>query len=786
MAGKGDAPLYKELSRNPEKFNFDLKSKLKELKLKKSIKSLLAIFTFLIFTSGGVRAQMFWNQACQFQGTSGSYIAVPNSSSININGSFSIEAWINPATTSGTMGILAKGGAFGSSLEYGIRYSLGRIRLFTNGGAKLVSRISNTIPANQWTHVAGTYNSTNNLFVIYINGLFDTTATVAGSAPPSNTDSLFIGISGATTPFSGQLDQIRLWNRELSGVDVSQNMRTNLGAHTGIYTGLVMSLAFQSLNSTVGFTQLDISGIGNSGQGRNIIPVAQKDRPLSTIVPNESVELDGNDDYLSAADSPTLSPTSAITIEAWVYLRSLDLGVFVTKSDSYTLNFVNGHVDFGINNNFFNTGAFLSTNKWTHLALTYDGTSGDAIFYLNGVQIFSSDLNLGNITNGTDSLYIGGGLGGIHDINGFIDEVRISHYAKPPSAISNFLYQSIDAGNQPDTGFQQIVYAFDGLASSSADLSPVCKFVNNARFSHPGRIANQPVSPLNRNDNTNFSEGYYMRTVNKRIPASGTSGTVSDSATFNFNSPCTDVNLFVALDHTNSSDVEIVLVGPNNDSVKVFDNKVTKSTDGNVVTIFDDQADSSLITQRYASFSPIIKAENNINTVFSGDNPQGRWKLIVRDQAGIDTGFLYAWGIQFNNLTQRPKDLDLSALIQGFYNPSTNLMVPDTIRIYLRSFFPPYTISDSSKSVVNSSGLCLFSFFNANNDQQYFLQLKHRNSIETWSNTFSFDNNEAIYNFFNAAGSAFGNNQIQVDTSPNRFAIYGGDVNQDDAISTLR
>lgn len=39
-----------------------------------------------------------------------------------------------------------------------------------------------------------------------------------------------------------------------------------------------------------------------------------------------------------------------------------------------------------------------------------------------------------------------------------------------------------------------------------------------------------------------------------------------------------------------------------------------------------------------------------------------------------------------------------------------------------------------------------------------------------------------VYNFSDAAGKAFGSNQILADNSPVRFAIYSGDVNQDGII----
>ncbi len=37
---------------------------------------------------------MFWNQACSFAGTSSSYVSVKNTPTINIKGSFTLEAWI--------------------------------------------------------------------------------------------------------------------------------------------------------------------------------------------------------------------------------------------------------------------------------------------------------------------------------------------------------------------------------------------------------------------------------------------------------------------------------------------------------------------------------------------------------------------------------------------------------------------------------------------------------------------------------------------------------------------
>jgi hypothetical protein len=65
----------------------------------------------------------------------------------------------------------------------------------------------------------------------------------------------------------------------------------------------------------------------------------------------------------------------------------------------------------------------------------------------------------------------------------------------------------------------------------------------------------------------------------------------------------------------------------------------------------------------------------------------------------------------------------------------------------------------------------------------YFIQLEHRNSLDTWSNTpQQFTSSSLSYDFTSASSQAYGDNMIQVDTSPVKYAIYSGDVNQDGMI----
>jgi len=440
-----------------------------------------------------------------------------------------------------------------------------------------------------------------------------------------------------------------------------------------------------------------------------------------------------------------------------------------------------------INGISFTSTSTLIANKWSYIVFTYDNASDSVKILINtGALISYVNNSVGSINSNSDSLYIGGIPGITNDLNGYIDEVRISNYAKNLSEFQSNMFKSIDASIDPNNSTFDVSYGLNGcLLDNTEDLGPKLFFRNNARFSHPAGIPNQPESPVNRNVSNNFTNGFYINFVSQNIPLSGTSGTLSNSNFVNLNSTViTDINLFVALNHTNSSNLEIVLKGPKNDSVKVFDNKISNSEDNNIITMFDDHADSSLIDGRYSSFYIQIKPENSLNSVFSGDNPNGLWTLIVRDVAAGDIGILYSWGIQINNQTIRQKDLDCSVYYQGFYSETLNRMtVGDTVKAFLRNFNSPYSIIDSSVAFTSFNGICPLSFANASDNVPYYLVLNHRNTIETWSSTsVKFNNSEANFIFKTDSSSAFGNNMKLVDTSPVRYGLFSGDVNKDGTI----
>lgn len=129
------------------------------------------------------------------------------------------------------------------------------------------------------------------------------------------------------------------------------------------------------------------------------------------------------------------------------------------------------------------------------------------------------------------------------------------------------------------------------------------------------------------------------------------------------------------------------------------------------------------------------------------------------------------------------KTLDIKVLIEGFYNSGTNIMVSDTITVYLKNVSPPFNVVDSAQCVLAQNGNGTLHFSNPANKIPYYITVKHRNSIETWSSgAVTFSSNNLSYDFTTDPSKAFGNNLI---LKGNKYCIYSGDVNQDGTIDLV-
>ena len=84
--------------------------------------------------------------------------------------------------------------------------------------------------------------------------------------------------------------------------------------------------------------------------------------------------------------------------------------------------------------------------------------------------------------------------------------------------------------------------------------------------------------------------------------------------------------------------------------------------------------------------------------------------------------------------------LNITVLVEGFHSGSGGTMVPvlgpafsDTVRIELRNNLPPYGLVQTFTGVPNLSGQMSLTLPGSLLGQAYYLVVRHRNSLETWS-----------------------------------------------------
>lgn len=132
------------------------------------------------------------------------------------------------------------------------------------------------------------------------------------------------------------------------------------------------------------------------------------------------------------------------------------------------------------------------------------------------------------------------------------------------------------------------------------------------------------------------------------------------------------------------------------------------------------------------------------------------------------------------NLSQPILSLNVSALIEGLFN-GTN-MISDTVTIQFRNTASPYNLAEGKKIVLDSIGSGKGTFTSVIEGGSYYLVVKHRNGLETWSkNPVTFGYHTLTYNFTTDSTKAFGNNLTEIG---NKWCIFSGDVNQDGSINS--
>ncbi|HMR40942.1 MAG TPA: sialidase family protein [Ignavibacteria bacterium] len=108
----------------------------------------------------------------------------------------------------------------------------------------------------------------------------------------------------------------------------------------------------------------------------------------------------------------------------------------------------------------------------------------------------------------------------------------------------------------------------------------------------------------------------------------------------------------------------------------------------------------------------------------------------------------------------------------------------EPVKVYLHRTDFPNIVVDSATGTMGSNAVCGDLLFNRALNGTYYKEVRHRNSLETWSivGTSYTRGSNSNYNFIQPDNQAYGNNQAVVSTSPFYRGIYSGDVDQNGLI----
>jgi Leucine-rich repeat (LRR) protein len=189
------------------------------------------------------------------------------SSGYSLGGDFSVEVLVRPISGGSQRSIMSKfdctDGGYDISLDASNRAVL---TIFSSclAGASDTLRSLTPLPNGAWTHLAIARNAVTNRYTIYINGISDA-VLLSSRSPGASANPLFIGAKDGTSDFfAGSLDEIRLWNTNLSTVDNSTE-----GALVR-YRGIEVNSVHPRWSSLVGYWKCnDIAGasLSNSVSG---------------------------------------------------------------------------------------------------------------------------------------------------------------------------------------------------------------------------------------------------------------------------------------------------------------------------------------------------------------------------------------------------------------------------------------------------------------------------------------------------------------------------------------
>lgn len=167
-----------------------------------------------------------FGSALAFNGSS-ARVTIPDASDLRLTSAMTVEAWVNPSSGSASWADVVYKGDDNYYLE-GSSTSAGA----PVGGALIVGAHQESVgtaplPANLWSHLALTYDSS--AVRLFLNGNEVSSTAATGTIATSNNPVEIGGDSIYGQYFSGLIDEVRIYNTARTGLQIQSDMNTPVG-----------------------------------------------------------------------------------------------------------------------------------------------------------------------------------------------------------------------------------------------------------------------------------------------------------------------------------------------------------------------------------------------------------------------------------------------------------------------------------------------------------------------------------------------------------------------------
>jgi hypothetical protein len=353
---------------------------------------------------------------------------------------FTIEAWVYTTASGAIRQVFYSAGT--SIAANGVQFFINSSNQlsFTISFVAVIATSSGTISPNTWTHIAVTRSGTS--LRLFINGNIDGTAT--NSTNIASTTTNYVGSSSSSTEsITGYISNLRVvkGTAVYTGAFTPPTLAplTTAGSTSAAsYSSTTnVNTSFAAANTSL-LTNFTNAGIYDAAVQNNVITVgdAQASTTQSKWSPT-SIKFDGTGDWLTAIDSPQLQiGTGDFTIDGWVYLSAIGVAYGIiskgTATTGWSVNVTTlNKLQFSYTASVLTGATSLATGTWYYFAVVRSGSAtGNLKVYLNGTVDATSGGAVTDNFNQTSILYVGADRIGTSALNGYLQDIRITKYAR--------------------------------------------------------------------------------------------------------------------------------------------------------------------------------------------------------------------------------------------------------------------------------------------------------------------------------------------------------------------